>query len=104
MKLKKFLSLAVGIVAACALLVGIVFIFASKGISVAGGIVIICLSLASGLIFPNPISFWGLIAGVCVLVFPPYVVGIVFAVLGVAGMLTNVIISKRTNKVSVVNT
>ena len=95
MKLKKFLSRAVCIIAACALLVGAGFIFAPKGFSVAGGIVIICLSLASGLILPNPISFLGLIAGVCVLIFPPKIVGIVFAVLGVAGMLTNVIISSK---------
>lgn len=103
MKSEKILTLVLGVTAVCALLTGICFVLASKTISIIGGIVIICLSLASGLILPNPISFFTLIAGICTLVFPPQIIGIVFAILGLAGMVTGGILWLKMNKSTLTN-
>lgn len=103
MKSRKVLISVLCIVAACVLLTGIGFLFASKTISIIGGIVIICLSLASGLILPNPISFFALIAGICALVFPPQIIGIAFAFLGLIGMITGGILQFKMRKANLTN-
>ena len=94
----KIILLVSGIVSVCLLLTGILFVVASETFSTFGGIVIICLSLASGMIMPNPISFFALIAGLCILVFPSKIVGIIFALLGLTGMVTSGIYGVKKSK------
>ncbi len=92
---KKHFSYLIGIIFAVALLVGVCLLFVSDTVSLVSAIVIICLSLASGIMAPNPISLWVLIAGVCMLIFPAPIVGIVLIVLGCAGTLANLLIAKK---------
>lgn len=89
MNRKKLISFFVGGTFAFALIIGILFLAAPKAFSVATAIVVICLSLASGLILPNPVSFWFLVAGVCMLVFPAWVVGLILICAAAAGMAVN---------------
>ncbi len=76
-------------------LLGLMMVFLPKGLTVAAATVIICLSIASGLIIPNHISLLGLVAGICMLVFPAWIVGIVFIVIGNVGALINMFASRK---------
>lgn len=95
MNKRKMIAYIIGATFAAAFILGLILLVASKGITVSIAITIICLSLASGLIAPNPISFVGLIAGICMLVFPPWIVGVVFIVIGVAGAVINALTANR---------
>ena len=98
MRIKKSLVLVLGIVGICAVLVGAIFAIAPETFSTIGGIVIICLSLASGLLLSNPISVIPLLAGILVLVLPSQVVGILFALLGISGIIVSVILWRKMHK------
>lgn len=99
MKKKKAVAYIIGATCAIAVILGIIMLFSPKVITVSAAIAIICLSLASGLIIPNPISFLGLIAGICMLILPPWIVGIIFICAGIAGAVANIFISKKKLKV-----
>lgn len=100
MKKQKIAALLSGIFWATALLIGICLLPASDTGSMVSGIVVICLSLASGMLVPNPISLWALIAGICMIVFPGWAVGLVLCSIGAAGALANLIIWLKRKKTS----
>ena len=93
---KKLVNLLAGVVCAFALIVGLCLLLSGSGTAVAGGITVIVISLASGLILPNPLSLIGLLAGICMLVFPAKIVGTVFAVLGIGGAIANLAVWYKT--------
>lgn len=96
MSKKNLISVVIGAVCALALILGAILLFSSGASNVAGGITVIIISLASGLIAPNPLSLLGLVAGISMLVFPPKAVGIVFIVLSVGGAVANLAIWLKT--------
>ena len=89
---KKILSWLWGGTFAFSTLMGLFLLLASEKVSLISGIVVICLSIASGLILPNPLCVFTLIAGICMTVLPPWTVGIVLLCIGLAGALVNFIL------------
>ena len=85
---KKILSWILGLTFIAAFACGICLLVFSQAMSLVLGIVVICLSLATGLILPNPISLFALIAGIS-MIFAPVPTGIVLACVGAIGMLAN---------------
>lgn len=94
MNKKKTFAYIIGGTCAVAVTLGIVLLISSKTIALSTAIVMICLSLASGLLIPNPISFLGLIAGICMIAFPSWIVGIIFILLGITGAIANLFVAK----------
>lgn len=92
MNKRKLITLLIGILCAVALAVGFCMLFVSGKISLVGGSVVICISLASGLIVPNPLSFIGLIAGILMLILPSWVVGVILLCMGTAAALVNLFV------------
>lgn len=90
MSKKNLILLLVGIVCAVAVIFG-VYLIITDGSAFVGGIVTIVISLASGLIAPNPISLVALIAGICMLV-SPKLVGVILVVLGMSAMVANSVV------------
>ena len=91
MSKKNLFLLLVGIVCAVAVIIG-VYLILTDGSAFVGGIATIVISLASGLIAPNPISLVALIAGICMLVFSPKLVGVILVVLGMSAMVANSVV------------
>ncbi len=87
MKKHNLLLLGLGILAGCEVFAGCLFLASSDITSAVSGIVVICLSIATGLVLPNPLSFVGLIAGILMLALPAKTVGIILLILGIAGCL-----------------
>lgn len=87
MKNNKVLAILLGGSFGIEAIIGLLFLVAPKAFSTTAAVVVICLSVASGLILPNPVSFWFLIAGICMLVLPAWVVGICLLVLSAVGMV-----------------
>lgn len=98
MKAKKLAAYLVGATAACALIVGALFLMPEKGATIFTAVVTICLAVAFGILFPNPVSVVYLIAGICSLVFPAWIVGLILIFLGVVCAIVNVIVSKKAWK------
>lgn len=95
MNKKKVFAYIVGGTCAAASALGMILLIPSKPLTLSTAIMMICLSLASGLLIPNPISFWGLMAGICMIIFPSWIVGIIFMLLGIAGAIVNLFVAKR---------
>lgn len=95
METKKVIAYIIGGTCALAVLVGLVLLAASRTVHISVAIVIICLSVAFGIMAPNPISLIGLMAGICMIVFPSWIVGIIFICLGIAGTIVNLFVAKR---------
>lgn len=95
METKKVIAYIIGGTCALAVLIGLVLLAASRTVHISVAIVIICLSLAFGIMAANPISLIGLMAGICMLVFPAWIVGIIFMLLGIAGAIVNLFVAKR---------
>lgn len=93
--MKKVLPYGVGVICTALIALGLVLLVAPKTVAVTAATVIICLSIAYGLLTIDPGSIIGLAAGVCMIVFPGWIVGIFFAVLGVAGTVANLFVHKR---------
>ena len=89
MKKRKILSLVIGIFCAVVLLAGVCMLFLSKTASTVSGVAVIVISLASGLIIPNPVSFVGLIIGICMLFMPALWIGILLIAFGAIGAALN---------------
>ena len=92
MKIKRLVYLLCGILCASLILAGLCLLLFSKQFSTVGGIVVICLSLATGLILPNPISLAYLVAGILMWVLPKPVPAIILFVLGVGGAIAELIV------------
>lgn len=89
MKNNKIFAIVLGVICIAALLIGTCCLIFSDNIAVAGGVIVVVASIASGLILPNPISFWGLVAGILILFVPGNVIGIILMCIGAAGALAN---------------
>lgn len=92
MKKKSLIFLLCGIFCASLLLAGLYLLLFSKQFATVGGIVVICLSLATGLIAPNPVSIAYLIAGILMLVLPKPIPAIILLCLGASGAIANLIV------------
>lgn len=98
MKKNRLIAYVIGGTGALAVISGLFLLPSSKPMTLSAAITLICLSLASGLLAPNPVSFIGLIAGICMLIFPSPIVGIILIILGIIVAVTNLFISKRQLK------
>lgn len=96
MKKKSLILLLCGIFCASLVLAGLCLLGFSKQFATVGGIVIICLSLATGLIAPNPVSIAYLVAGILMWVLPKPVPAIILLCLGMAGAIANLIVWLKT--------
>ena len=103
MKIKKCLMLGFFVWGICVFLIGIGFAFLPKTFSTIIGIAIIALNLMSGLVLQNPISAISLGAGICVYLFPPYIMGILFVIVGLAAMTVSGLLWYRNRKPSSVS-
>lgn len=92
MKNKRLIFLLCGIFCASLILAGLCLLVFSKQFATVGGIVVICLSLATGLTVPNPVSIAYLVAGVLMLVLPKPVPAILLLCLGAGGAIANLIV------------
>lgn len=92
MKKKSLIFLLCGIFCVSLLLAGLCLLLFSRQFATVGGIVVICLSLATGLIAPNPVSLAYLIAGILMLVLPKPVPAIILLCLGAGGAIANLIV------------
>lgn len=92
MKKKTLICLICGIICVVLALAGLSLLLFSKQFANAGGIIVICLSLATGLIAPNPVSIAYLITGVLMLVLPKSILAIILLCLGVCGSIADLIV------------
>jgi len=95
MKLKKAIAYVIGGTGVLAALVGLALLPASKAVTISTAVTVICLSLAFGILIPNPICFVGLIAGICALIFPSWIVGVILIVMGAAIAIVNLFLAKK---------
>lgn len=89
MKKKSLIFLLCGIFCASVILAGLCLLLFSEQFATVGGIVVICLSLATGLVLPNPFSLAYLVAGVLMLVLPKPVSAVILLCLGTGGAVAN---------------
>lgn len=92
MKKKSLIFLLCGLFCASLVLAGLCLLVFSRQFTMVGGIVVICLSLATGLIAPNPVSIAYLVAGILMLVLPKPIPAIILLCLGVIGAVANLIV------------
>ena len=92
MKKKSLIFLLCGIFCASLILAGLCLLLFSKQFATVGGMIVICLSLATGLIAPNPISLAYLVAGILMWVLPKPIPAIILLCIGVGGVLANLIV------------
>lgn len=92
MKKKSLIFLLCGLFCASLILAGLCLLVFSRQFATVGGIVVICLSLATGLIAPNPVSIAYLVAGILMLVLPKPIPAIILLCLGVIGAVANLIV------------
>ena len=92
MKKKSLIFLLCGIFCVSLILAGLCLLLFSRQFATVGGIVVICLSLATGLVLPNPFSLAYLVAGILMLVLPKPVPAIILLVLGAGGAIANLIV------------
>jgi len=92
MKKKSLIFLLCGIFCASLLLAGLCLLLFSKQFATVSGIVVICLSLATGLIVPNSVSLAYLIAGILMWVLPKPIPAIILLCLGAGGAIANWIV------------
>ena len=92
MKNKRLIFLLCGIFCASLILAGLCLLAFSKQFATVGGIVVICLSLATGLIVPNPVSIAYLVAGILMLVLPKPIPAVILLCVGVGGAIVELIL------------
>ena len=95
MKLAKWFCRGFGILCAIAFLLGIGILLWKTPMSIGVAAVLICLSLCTGILIPNFVSTYGLIAGICMLVLPAPVSGIAVIVLSLAGAAANPLLYRK---------
>ena len=92
MKNKRLIFLLCGIFCASLILAGLCLLAFSKQFATVGGIVVICQSLATGLIVPNPVSIAYLVAGILMLVLPKPIPAVILLCVGVGGAIVELIL------------
>ncbi len=98
MKKRETVTLLIGLTWAVIGLLALGMIVMGRTAATVSGVVVICLSLASGMLLPNPISFFGLIAGILLLVLNPTATGIILLLFSLGGMLSNLIVYLKSEK------
>lgn len=94
-KIFTIMSISFG---AVLLLYGLLVLFMPKLFTTISAIVLICISLAIGLIFINPIPIIGIIAGALMLILPKTVSAIIFFALGVSLCILAFILHVKAKK------
>ena len=89
MKKNRVLAYGLGILCSVGFLLGLLMLLFKAPVSISSAVVVICLSICIGILLPNPVSFWGLIAGICMLVLPAQMTGGIIMLLSAAGALGN---------------
>lgn len=92
MKTRKNITLLIGIFGFLVLTTGVCFLFVPKTAAVVCGIILVCLSLATGILLPNPFSFVGLLAGICMSLCAPTYIGAIFICFGCITAITNLVV------------
>lgn len=100
MNKKKIIALSIGVCCIVALIIGLILLASNNPIKLATAITIICLSLAFGLLIPNPICLFGLIAGILMIILPANVTGIILICFAVIGALANGVVYYAMKKSS----
>ena len=100
MKKAKISAWIVGGAFAVTIILGALLLIPSKVWSVTVAVVVICFSIVSGMLIPNPVSFLMLFAGICIIILPAWCVGVVLIGVGVIGAVTNLIVAPRQLKTS----
>ena len=95
---KKLIAYGVGSLCAVGLLCGVLILLFGKSAAITSSIVVICLSICFGILAPNPICFWSFIAGICMLVFPKPVTGIILITLSAGSALANYMVYRKLEK------
>lgn len=89
---RKIYTLFIGVMWTIALLLSVLIMVSGPVVGRVIGIVVICLSLATGMLLPNPISFLGLFAGAAIAFLPPWISGLFLLLLNLAGMVSNLVV------------
>ncbi len=76
---------------------GICFLFAPKTVAVVCGIILICLSLATGILLPNPFSPIGLLVGICMILCQPVFIGVIIICFGGIAAIINLIVWNKAH-------
>lgn len=95
MKLKKAFAYAIGAFCVACLIGGVIMIIGNMPVKVAAGVIVICLSLCFGMLIPNPFSFISLLIGICMIVFPSWITGVVMILAAVSGAISNALICRK---------
>ena len=99
---KKTIPYLLGAMCVLWTFLGLLLLIPSKAISITIATIMVCLSLATGMLVSlpislNPFSFWGLVLGICIYFVPGWVIGIVFLLAGMGGALANLFTFKKIN-------
>lgn len=95
MKLKKTAAYIFGSFCVVCLIGGVLMIVGNLPVKVTAGVIVICLSLCFGLLIPNPISLVSLLIGICMIIFPSWITGVIMIVTAVFCAVANVLIFKK---------
>lgn len=98
MNLKKTLLWVIGTLSAMMLVAGISLILLPKTVAVVVGVVVSCLSLATGLILADPLSIIGLVLGILLAFASKGIMGAILIAIGIIGAFVPPIISLRLKK------
>lgn len=91
---RKCIHISIGVIGVISFILGLILLLLPKAAVLPSGIGIVCLSLASGMLLPNPISLVALIAGILMIIFPAgssIGIGIAMICLGIAMAVINYI-------------
>ena len=91
---KKVIPYLIGGMCVLWIFLGLLLLIPSNAIRITIATVIVCLSIATGMLVPlpaimNPFSFWGLVVGIGLYFLPGWVMGIVFLLAGAVGAVAN---------------
>ena len=94
-RINSVLAYLLGSMCVIALGLGLLMLIPSEVLRNVLAVIIICLSICFGMLSFNPLCFYGLITGVCMLMFPSGIVAIVLLVIGAAGSVANLLVWRK---------
>lgn len=100
MEKRKVFTLAIGIFWTVLALVSVLLMVSGRTTAAILGVIVICLSICTGILLPNPLSFIGLFAGIAMLILPPVFTGVILLVVCLAAMAANWIVWIRRTQVT----
>lgn len=95
MNTQKLSAYIIGAIFATECLLGLGFVLGANAYTITMAVILICLSIAFGLLTANPLGVQGLVAGICMLLLPSKVIGVLFICIGIAGAIVNLVISQK---------